>query len=80
MAELVKSKNSQVTEYTFTSANVSPSPSFLGEIHFQGVDCETAYNAKTENKEVCKFFIFPAVETIFLRAEVTSSGETRASY
>ena len=51
MAGLVKSKYSQVTEYTFTSANVSPSPSFLGEIHFQGVDCETAYIAKTETKK-----------------------------
>ena len=30
--------------------------------------------------EVCKFFIFPAVETVFLRAEATSSSETRASY
>ena len=30
--------------------------------------------------EVCKFFTFPDVETIFLRVEVTASGKTRASY
>ena len=30
--------------------------------------------------EVCKFFIFPDVEKILLRVEVTSSGKTRARY
>lgn len=65
MAELVKSKYSQVTEYTFTSANVSPSPSFLGEIHFQGVDCETAYIAKTETKKVTQSLHFQLLRYYF---------------
>lgn len=47
---------------------------------FSGHGLENGIQRKDRNKEVCKFFIFPAVETIVLRAEVTSSGETRASY
>lgn len=47
----------------------------LGHGLYSGIQC------RDRNQGVCKFFIFPAVETMFLRAEVTtSSGETRASY
>jgi hypothetical protein len=50
-----------------------------GRNPFSGHGPKNGIQCKDGNKEVCKSFIFPAVETIYFN-EVTSSGETRASY
>lgn len=63
----------------FTSANVSL-PSFPEEVPFQDMDCKMAYNANTETRKLANSLYFQLLRQYFLRGEVTSSGETRASY
>lgn len=54
-------------------------PLLSGRNTFSGRGLWNCIHCKDRNREVRTFFVFSAVEIVFLSVEVTSSGETRAT-